>query len=258
MKKALIYSLSLALLLSLTACHKPQADQQDTSQPDPAATSPPADISTPEPEKSTSPEQLSNKQLPEISHDELLEVFEEQYAILQSVDDSDSEDTIQNELFTIQFMIEESMEKSLPSDYEQQYRAWRAAYEDDDDDEAARIEAEIKDMINQSRYPEPDQELIDAGFVATRDPSSPTGWSYENPNVVDDPYSSSLTNGSDANKGMITDPSQLDTGVKDPYLGSDSVTIGYGEDIGSNDSGNGDIGSWSTYKPGGVKEVDEN
>lgn len=53
MKKALIYSLSLALLLSLTACHKPQADQQDTSQQNPAAVSTPADISTPEPEPTT-------------------------------------------------------------------------------------------------------------------------------------------------------------------------------------------------------------
>lgn len=48
MKKALLYSLSLALLLSLAACHKPQADQQEPSQPDPATTSVPADVSTPE------------------------------------------------------------------------------------------------------------------------------------------------------------------------------------------------------------------
>lgn len=62
MKKALLYSLSLALLLSLAACNKPQTEQQDTSQPDPAATSTPADASTPEPETPVTPEQLSNKQ----------------------------------------------------------------------------------------------------------------------------------------------------------------------------------------------------
>lgn len=56
MKKALIYSLSLALLLSLTACHKPQADQQEPSQPEPATTSTPADVSTPEPVKDNTPE----------------------------------------------------------------------------------------------------------------------------------------------------------------------------------------------------------
>lgn len=53
MKKALLYSLSLALLLSLAACHKPQTNQQEPSQPEPAATSAPADVSTPEPIKDT-------------------------------------------------------------------------------------------------------------------------------------------------------------------------------------------------------------
>lgn len=49
MKKALAYALSLALLLSLSACHKPQ--QPDNSQPDnSAATSTEPDVSTPEPE----------------------------------------------------------------------------------------------------------------------------------------------------------------------------------------------------------------
>lgn len=38
MRKALLYGLSLAMLLSLAACGKPQADQQDTSQPDTATT----------------------------------------------------------------------------------------------------------------------------------------------------------------------------------------------------------------------------
>lgn len=49
MKKALACALSLALLLSLSACHKPQ--QPDNSQPDnSAATSTEPDVSTPEPE----------------------------------------------------------------------------------------------------------------------------------------------------------------------------------------------------------------
>lgn len=214
-KKILIYGLSLAMLLSLTACHKSEPEQTTEPTTTPAATNEPVqEPTTAEPTDTTG--QLSNKQLPEISRDELLEVFEEQYAILQSVDDSDSEDTIRNELFTIQFMIEESMEKSLPSDYEQQYRAWRAAYEEDDD-EAARIEAEIKDMINQSKYPEPDQELIDAGFVATRDPNSDTGWSYENPNIVVNEEDRGTTD-ADSFGTIITDQSEIDTGVKDPFL----------------------------------------
>ena len=53
MRKAFLYGLSLAMLLSLAACHKPQAGQQDTSQPDPATTSTSADVSSPEPVKDT-------------------------------------------------------------------------------------------------------------------------------------------------------------------------------------------------------------
>lgn len=70
MKKALACSLSLALLLSLTACNKPQAeDQPDNSQSDnSAATSAQVDISIPEPDntpkaeqpKAPVPEQLSD------------------------------------------------------------------------------------------------------------------------------------------------------------------------------------------------------
>ena len=256
MKKILIYGLSLAMLLSLTACHKSEPEQPTEPTTTPAATSEPVqEPTTAEPTDTTG--QLSNKQLPEISHDELLEVFEEQYAILQSVDDSDSEDTIRNELFTIQFMIEESMEKSLPSDYEQQYRAWRAAYEEDDDDEVARIEAEAKDMINQSKYPEPDQELIDAGFVATRDPSSPTGWSYENPNVVESDVDKG-TPGSFTDAFEILTEDEAHTNTSNPYSGYGEVQIGYGEDTGNNSSGNNNSDGFNNYKPGGSVEIGGN
>ena len=53
MKKALIYTLSLALLLSLAACHKPQAEQPTDPAP---STSAPEPIATPEPIKDTTPE----------------------------------------------------------------------------------------------------------------------------------------------------------------------------------------------------------
>ena len=56
MKKALLFSLSLALLLSLTACHKPQADQPTEPDPPQAATSTQADVSTPEPLADPKPE----------------------------------------------------------------------------------------------------------------------------------------------------------------------------------------------------------
>ena len=56
MKKSLIYALSLALLLSLAACHKPQEDQPTEPDPPQAATSTQADVSTPEPLASPEPE----------------------------------------------------------------------------------------------------------------------------------------------------------------------------------------------------------
>ncbi len=55
MKKALIYSLSLALILSLTACGH-QEPQQENTPPDPAVTSTQPDISTPESREDPEPE----------------------------------------------------------------------------------------------------------------------------------------------------------------------------------------------------------
>lgn len=222
MKKALLYSLSLALLLSLAACRRAQ-------QPAAPAASQPA-ASEPEVQTPAAPEQLSSKQLPEITRDELLKVFEEQYAILQSIDDSDSEDTIQNELFTIQFTVEEAMEKSLPDDFEAQYRAWRSDYQQQQQDT---------------------QPAQPAKPAAPKAPETGTGGSYENPNIVVNEEDRG-TIGLPDNVKIITDPSELYTGIKDPFLGSDRVSIGYGGDP---EGGGGS--SWNTYKPGGSVEIED-
>ena len=66
----------------------------------------------------------TQQELEEISHDELLVVFGQQYEISKEIYNSDSEETIQNELEMIRITVE-CMEKSLPSDYEAQYREWR-------------------------------------------------------------------------------------------------------------------------------------
>ena len=127
------------------------------------------------------------------------------------------------------------------------------AYENEDDDEANRVRVDAKDIMNQANYPEPDQDLIDAGFVATRDPNSDTGWSYENPNVVvneEDRGTSQMP----SYREVITDSSQISTNIANPYDGYDEVSIGYGKDTETDNNG---TGTPNKYTPGGIK-IEEN
>ena len=64
------------------------------------------------------------QELEEISHDELIAIFEENYEISKSIYNSDDEEVIRSELEMIKIIVK-SMDKSLPSDYETQYRVWR-------------------------------------------------------------------------------------------------------------------------------------
>ena len=128
MKKMLIYALALALALSLTACGQPNAEQPTDPAP---GTSTPEPIATPEPIKDTTPKTTEDAQSPEdgqaleeLNHDELIAIFEENYEISKSIYNSDDEEVIRSELEMIKIIVK-SMDKSLPSDYEAQYRAWR-------------------------------------------------------------------------------------------------------------------------------------
>lgn len=69
-------------------------------------------------------ENQDTQELEEISHDELIAIFEENYEISKSIYNSDDEEVIHSELEMIKIIVK-SMDKSLPSDYEAQYRAWR-------------------------------------------------------------------------------------------------------------------------------------
>ena len=69
-------------------------------------------------------ENQDSQELQEISHDELIAIFEENYEISKSIYNSDDEEVIRSELEMIKIIVK-SMDKSLPSDYEAQYRAWR-------------------------------------------------------------------------------------------------------------------------------------
>lgn len=240
MKKALIYSLSLVLLLSLTACHRAQADQPDASQPDPAAVSTPADVSTPEPEKPAAPEQLSSKAgLSEITHDELLNVFQQEYDTSKDLYHSDSEDTIQGELLAIQITVE-GMEKALPSDYEAQYRAWRPS--------AAQQDAQENTQVPQNNT---DTSTAPAE-KDTQTQSKPSGGTQQQAQGT--PQGNYTSDGMD----LGPDPSQHEykgkphESVADPWAGSDLI-IGYGENPGTSTG----PAIPNEYIPGGIKEAGE-
>ena len=54
----------------------------------------------------------------------MIAIFEENYEISKSIYNSDDEEVIRSELEMIKIIVK-SMDKSLPSGYEAQYRAWR-------------------------------------------------------------------------------------------------------------------------------------
>ena len=218
MKKMLTYALALALALSLTACGQPKTEQPTDPAP---STSVPVDTSTqepaatPEPIKDTAPKPTEDAQPPEdgqaleeLSHDELIAIFEQVYEVSKEVNNSDSEETIRNELLMIE-VTASCDNKSLPSDYEDQYREWRPS------------------VISQA----PEETLTKPSSQPSSKPSGGNTGSTSGTGgatVTEDPYSDSLTSGEDVNKGMITDPSELDTGTSNPYSGYGEVSIGYG------------------------------
>ena len=218
MKKMLTYALALALALSLTACGQPKTEQPTDPAP---STSGPVDTSTqepaatPEPIKDTAPKPTEDAQPPEdgqaleeLSHDELIAIFEQVYEVSKEVNNSDSEETIRNELLMIE-VTASCDNKSLPSDYEDQYREWRPS------------------VISQA----PEETLTKPSSQPSSKPSGGNTGSTSGTGgatVTEDPYSDSLTSGEDVNKGMITDPSELANNQDDPYSGYGEVSIGYG------------------------------
>ena len=218
MKKALLYALTLALALSLTACGQPKAEQPTPPAPStsaPVDTSTPEPIATPEPIRDTAPKPTEDAQPPEdgqaleeLSHDELIAIFEQVYEVSKEVNNSDSEETIRNELLMIE-VTASCDNKSLPSDYEDQYREWRPS------------------VISQA----PEETLTKPTSQSSSKPSggSTSGGQQTQGGVIIDPETGEpLINGSDFNKTIITDPSELDSGIADYYDGYGEVSIGYG------------------------------
>lgn len=292
MKKALIYTLSLALVLSLTACHKSEPEQPTEPTTTPAATSESA-------QEPNTPEQLSSKdqqdnvgliedqgskELQEISHDELIAVFQQQYDISKSIYNSDDEETISSELGMIKIVVE-NMDKTLPSDYEAQYRAWRPSVTQANPEASSeatltftsvneqvwatgtvnlrsgpstedakvgslnkgnsvtRIGVGTGDYASWSKVKLSDgsEVYVASSYLTTTKPA--TGGAGGNSTggkggtgatggatggasgsaVVEDPYSSSLVNGSDV---KMTDPNEISNNQDNPYSGYGEVEIG--------------------------------
>ena len=220
MKKMLIYALALALALSLTACGQPKAEQPT----DPASgTSTPEPIATPEPIKDTQPPEETDPQedgqtLEEISHEELLVVFEQQYEISKEINNSDSEETIQNELEMIRITVE-CMEKSLPSDYEVQYREWRPSVVQQD---TQTIET-TQQPQNQQSQGQQGQSSKPQGSQTQQPPQQPPQQQQG-----DSSGDQGSLEGWESFGEVITDPSQIASGTDDPYSGYGEVSIGYG------------------------------
>lgn len=144
--KYLAFGLSALLILSLASCGgqqtpKPEEPKQEVQQAEPISAQP---VMAPE-EVKREIVTTASEHLQEITHDELIEVFEKEYEISKGVYNSDSEDTIQGELLAIQFTVD-SMDKSLPSDYEAQYRAWRPSVAQQDSAQAQAQELTFSEV----------------------------------------------------------------------------------------------------------------
>lgn len=127
MKKALAYALSLALLLSLTACNKPQTEKPDTSQPEPEATTNQVE---PEPEQPTATQlsQTEQGQSQEniLQGDELIAIFQHIYDRSKGAC-SNEKDQLVYELGELAYYASFEMDpkKELPEDILDRYVDWR-------------------------------------------------------------------------------------------------------------------------------------
>lgn len=225
-----------------------------------------------------------SQELQEISHDELIVVFEENYEISKNIYNSDEEEIIRSELEMIKIVVK-NMDKTLPSDYEAQYRVWRPSVtqqtqaapestltftdcnetvwatgtvnlrsgpstEDDKvgslnkNQSVTRIGIGTGDYSSWSKVKLSDgsEVYVASNYLTTTKPSSqsgskPSGGSTGSTSggqqtqggvIINPETGEPLVNGSDFNKTIITDPSELATGTSNPYSGYGEITFGFG------------------------------
>lgn len=171
----------------------------------------------------------ANQVLEEISHDELIAVFEQVYKVSKEIENSDSEETIQSELLMIEITAA-SMNRSLPSDYEAQYREWHPSVvqQDTQTTETTQQNQQTQSQQSQGQSQGQDQQQYD--------PSLDRGTVGLPPNIK-----------------VTTDPSEIASGTDDPYSGYGEVTIGYGGSSQSKPSG----GEQQTQQPSGTQSQED-
>ena len=170
----------------------------------------------------------ANQVLEEISHDELIAVFEQVYKVSKEIDNSDSEETIQSELLMIEITAA-SMNRSLPSDYEAQYREWRPSVVQQDTQTTETTQQNQQTQSQQSQWQSQEQDQ------QQYDPSVDRG------TVGDDGFFTPLTE------------DKAYTNIADPYDGYGEVTIGYGGSSQSKPSG----GEQQTQQPSGTQSQED-
>ena len=179
MKKALLYALTLALALSLTACGQPKTEQPTDPAP---STSAPVDTSTqepaaaPEPIKDTTPAPEPNE-VKELSGAELLEYFQKVYDICQEIHISTTLDGLVNEELEFLKGLTESDGYTLPSDYEAQYKAWRPETDFPADTQGQQV-SNTQQVSDQQNKPAGEQTQKQSSGGQTQQqpqPSQPSG-----------------------------------------------------------------------------------
>lgn len=164
-------------------------------------------------------EDQNDQKLEEISHDELLVVFEQEYEISKEINNSDSEETIQNELDMIRITVE-CMEKSLPSDYEAQYRKWRPSAVQQAP-QTTETKQQPQNQQSQQSQGQQGQSSKTQGSQIQQPPQQP---SQQQGDLSGDQGTSQMP----SYREVITDSSQISTNIANPYDGYDEVSIGYG------------------------------
>lgn len=136
MKKALLYGLSAAMLLSLTACGTAQAnqpDEPDTTSPSAVQTEPPQESAVPSDQPDNVVEPLSaNGEARELTEDELVKEFEatyaagEEFSALLVEDESNELVVLDFELEDINLRFDNRSDIKKPANLDEQYMNWRA------------------------------------------------------------------------------------------------------------------------------------